>query len=95
MVVKAANQRIQERYFPNWEGEAPAEPQKSHNGIKDTNPQIAYDRCQDGECWVGRAYKTCLGGNPLHAYRASPGDRHMAHRLGRSLALPIYGFVRA
>ncbi len=31
---------------------------------------------------------------PLHAYHASPGDRHMAFRLGRSLALPTYGFIR-
>ena len=38
VVVKAANHRIQERHFPSWEGEAPAEPQQSHNGIADTDP---------------------------------------------------------
>ena len=28
MVAKASNHRIQERHFPSWEGEAPAEPQE-------------------------------------------------------------------
>ena len=94
MVVKAANHRIQERYFPSWEGEAPAEPQKSHSGVADTDWPVAYDRRQDARCRVGAAYKTCCGGNPLHGYHASPGNRHVTFRLGRSLALPTDGFAR-
>ena len=93
MVVKAANHRIQERRFPSWEGEAPAEPQQSHNGIADTDPQVAYDRRLDRRCRVRPAYKTCVGERPLHTCHASPTDGHIGFRLGRSLALPVYIFV--
>ena len=94
MVAKAANHSIQERRFRSWEGEAPAEPRKSHNRIADTDPQVTYYWCEDGRCRIGLTYKTCPGGNPLHVCYASPGDGRIAFRLGRSLALPTYGFVR-
>ena len=94
MVAKASNHRIQERHFPSWEGEAPAEPQKSHSGIADTDRQVANERRQDPRCQVGPAYKTRFGGNSLHVYLASPGVRYVAFRLGRSLALPTVGFAR-
>ncbi len=65
MVAKAANHSIQGRYFPSWEGEAPAEPQKSHSGIADMDRQVAYDRRWAPRCWVGPAYKTFRLGRSL------------------------------
>ena len=96
VVVKAAHDSsIHDRRSSSWEGEAPAEPQKDHSGVADADWPVAYGGWQDPRCRVGAAYKTCFGGNPLHAYHASPGDRHVAFRLGRSLALPTGGFARA
>ena len=92
MVVKAANHRVVSRV-----GRARLLPSRknSHNGVADTDPQVAYDRCQDGQCRVDPANKARLGGNPLHAYHASLDTRLIAFRLGRSLALPTYGFAHA
>ena len=91
--VKAVNHGIRERRFPSWEGEAPAEPQNSHNGVAGTGPQVVYDRCWDGRCRVDLANKACSGGNPLHAHHASLDGRLIAFRPGGRLALPTYGFV--